>query len=153
MNSVISKGLRFLLQWTRGLVANFWARINSPEPANVGWFEQLWLPLVIVLLIAGTAIDILVYRKRWRPDWIRKSLHQYRAAQTSIPVQAANTPAPRTVRPTQGNASVQADTPDDDDFRFDDVPEAWPDATDTVRVRPLGEVDSLSDKTKAYKRQ
>lgn len=103
MNSMISKELRLLLQWTKSLITRLWDHANRPASPDSGLFEKIWLPLLIILLIICTVVDIVVYRKRWRPDWVRKSLKYYEKQQN-----APSTEERPAVRSTQSPRPVQA---------------------------------------------
>lgn len=185
MNSMISKELRLLLQWTKSLITKLWDRANSPTTPDSSLFEKIWLPLLIILLIVCTIVDIVVYRKRWRPDWVRKSLKHYdkqqnapsteeRPAVRNTPARPAQTASVTDQRPSvyarpstlQQSAMPEPESinrpfmpernpfcaDDEEDFRFDDVPEEWAQpiaqTRNSIRIQP----DMTPDRTMTYHR-
>ena len=67
MNS-FAKGLfQLLIGWVRGLTALWdgdWTRLDS----FFEWLTRHWLPLGLLLILIGSAADLMVWLLRWRPD-------------------------------------------------------------------------------------
>ncbi len=61
-----------MLGWLKGL-ANWVLKLFNLAGSGGNpllWLSENWLKLLIVLLIAGVAIDWLVWMIRWRPYWV-----------------------------------------------------------------------------------
>lgn len=67
MNS-FAKGLfQLLIGWVRNLTALWdgdWTRLDS----FFDWVTRHWLFLAVVLILVGSAVDVLLWLLRWRPD-------------------------------------------------------------------------------------
>jgi len=61
-----------MLGWLKGL-ANWVLKLFNLAGSGGNpllWLSENWLKLLIVLLVAGVAIDWLVWMIRWRPYWV-----------------------------------------------------------------------------------
>lgn len=57
-----------LLGWVQGVVSTLWRLIVSPDGSGgLRWLLEHWLVLLLLLCVAGGAIDFLVYLIRWQP--------------------------------------------------------------------------------------
>ena len=73
MNSFARGLFQLLIGWVRGLTALWdgdWSRMDS----FFDWLTRHWLSLSLVLILIGSAADILIWLLRWRPDiaWRRR---------------------------------------------------------------------------------
>ena len=60
-----------LLSWMRLVYNWFWSMLaTGGQNRFMPWFVSAWLPVVIVLILLGIAIDYTIYLKRWKPDHI-----------------------------------------------------------------------------------
>ena len=73
MNSFARGLFQLLIGWVRSLTALWdgdWTRMDS----FFDWLTRHWLSLSLVLILIGSAADILIWLLRWRPDiaWRRR---------------------------------------------------------------------------------
>lgn len=68
-NSFAANALEVLLGWFKSLVNGIWALFSGTGGSLLTWLSNSWLPLLIVFLVIGMAMDMLVYLLRWRPYW------------------------------------------------------------------------------------
>ncbi|MDD2561489.1 MAG: hypothetical protein PHP07_01265 [Eubacteriales bacterium] len=73
MNVVADWLFNLLLGWTRGLFNNIWNLVNNHSAGISGFLERFWLPIILIILLAGTAADYLVWIIRWRPHYVWRS--------------------------------------------------------------------------------
>lgn len=87
MNAVADWLFSFLLGWTGNLFNGAWRSISSNSAGLNSFFSVIWLPLLLILLFAGTAIDFIVWFIRWRPHyvWRSRTLRKLAARQRNIP--------------------------------------------------------------------
>ena len=66
--------ITLMLGWIRGVTNWIWSMIRlgrgSAGRNFLSWFSSHWLQMVLVLLLAGVAMDWLVWLVRWRPYWL-----------------------------------------------------------------------------------
>ncbi len=88
MNAVADWLFTFLLGWTGNLFNGAWRSISSNSAGLNSFFSVIWLPLLLILLFAGTAIDFIVWFIRWRPHyvWRSRALRRLAARRRDIPV-------------------------------------------------------------------
>lgn len=77
-----------LLGWTRSLFNGLWNLITNNSSGFVGFLQRFWLPILIILLFAGTFFDLLIWLIRWRPYYVwgsrlRKRANRKRLERTS----------------------------------------------------------------------
>lgn len=73
MNVIADRLFGLLLGWTRGLFNSLWNLVTNHSSGIVGFFERFWLPLIVILLVVGTAADFIVWIIRWRPYYVWRS--------------------------------------------------------------------------------
>ena len=57
-----------LLGWVEGVASGLWALLtNADISAWSRWVMDNWLPLTLLLCVAGAVVDFLVYLIRWQP--------------------------------------------------------------------------------------
>lgn len=59
-----------LLGWTRSLFNNLWNLITNNSSGFWGFLQRFWLPLLIILLLAGSFFDLIIWLIRWRPYYV-----------------------------------------------------------------------------------
>ena len=95
MKSFIYTILSLMLSWIRALIASVWRLLTSEDGGALYRFlSQNWLRIVLVLCIAGIAVDLIVYFFRWRPDYVwRSRLRRFRRepAAEAFPVETHET--------------------------------------------------------------
>jgi len=68
MNSFANSMFTALFGWARGLIQRVWSAAVSGEYSGaVAWLGEHWVLLALVLALAGTAVDFIVWLVRWRP--------------------------------------------------------------------------------------
>ena len=68
-----------LLGWVQNAAQGLWRIVTGAEAE--AWFSLLmehWLELVILLCVAGAAIDLIIYLIRWQPYRVWRSFLQRR---------------------------------------------------------------------------
>ncbi len=70
MNVVADRLFSLLLGWTRGLFNNIWNLVTNHSTGISSFLERFWLPLIVILLLAGTVADYVVWIVRWRPHYV-----------------------------------------------------------------------------------
>lgn len=74
MNGFANAILSLLLSWIRLIISQFWKLLSGDTGEKLfAFFSKNWLILVIVLCVAGLAVDLVVYFLRWRPDQVWRS--------------------------------------------------------------------------------
>ena len=73
MNVIADRLFSLLLGWTRGIFNNLWNLLTNNSAGVVGFFERFWLPMILILLLVGTAADYIVWLIRWRPYYVWRS--------------------------------------------------------------------------------
>ena len=73
MNVIADRLFSLLLGWTRGLFNNLWNLVTNHSSGIAGFLERFWLPLILLLLLIGTAADYIIWLIRWRPHWVWRS--------------------------------------------------------------------------------
>lgn len=74
MGSFANTLFSVLLGWIQGTVSWLWNLIASADAgAWMGWVLDNWLVLVILLCLAGLAVDLVVYLLRWQPYRVWRS--------------------------------------------------------------------------------
>lgn len=68
MNAFADWLFGLILGWTRTLANSVMNLFAKSGDGISGVFPRIWLPVLLVLLAAGTAADIAVWFFRWRPD-------------------------------------------------------------------------------------
>ena len=72
-NSFADTVVNGMLSWLKGF-ANWVLRLfdlaGSGGVSPLEWLSEHWSQLLIILLIAGVAADIIVWLIRWRPYWV-----------------------------------------------------------------------------------
>lgn len=77
MNILADRLFNLLLGWTRSLFNSFWNLLTNDQQGFIGFLQQFWLPIIVLLLIAGTLMDYIIWMIRWRPyfvwrTWLRQ---------------------------------------------------------------------------------
>ena len=68
MGSFASGMFSAMLGWIRGAMAYLWQAAATPEGGGLlTWLADHWLPLALILCVAGMVIDLIVYLLRWQP--------------------------------------------------------------------------------------
>ncbi len=68
MNAFADTLLSLVFGWMRALVEGIWSFISSGRfQSALSWLGDHWLWLVVLLCIAGTVLDYLIWLFRWRP--------------------------------------------------------------------------------------
>ena len=74
MGSFANALFSVLLGWIQGTVSWLWNLIASADAgAWMNWVMNNWLPLLVLLCVAGLAVDLLVYLVRWQPYRVWRS--------------------------------------------------------------------------------
>ncbi len=87
MNIIADRLFALLLGWTGSLFNGLWNLITNNSAGFTGFLQRFWLPMIIILLLAGTAIDYIIWLIRWRPyyvwsSWLRRVIGRRRLVQT-----------------------------------------------------------------------
>ena len=72
-NSFADSVVSGMLSWLKGFaswVLRLFDLAGSGGVSPLEWLSDNWLPLLIVLLIVGVAVDWIVWLIRWRPYWV-----------------------------------------------------------------------------------
>ncbi len=68
MNAFADTLLSLVFGWLRALVEGLWSSISSGRfQSTLSWLGDHWLWLVLLLCIACTVLDYLIWLVRWRP--------------------------------------------------------------------------------------
>ena len=68
MGNLANGVFSFLLGWLKSTIAALWEAFQAGSGTNLlTWVGQNWKALTLILLLAGTAADIVVHLFRWRP--------------------------------------------------------------------------------------
>lgn len=65
--------MNVMLGWLKGVaswILGLFDLAGSSGFSPLSWLSENWLHILIVLLIAGVAADVLVWLLRWRPHWV-----------------------------------------------------------------------------------
>lgn len=81
MNAFADWLFSVLLGWTGNLANEAWRSINSDTSGFTSLLSRIWLPLLIILLLFGTAADFIVWLIRWRPHYVWRSRGALRTQQ------------------------------------------------------------------------
>lgn len=73
MNAFADWLFSILLGWTGNVANRFWNILVNNQGGISGFLSRYWLGIVLVLLIAGTVIDYVVWFFRWRPHYVWRS--------------------------------------------------------------------------------
>lgn len=74
MNAFSNSLFTFLFGWARSLIEGLWnAAAEGRLSGLLSWLGDHWLGLVVLLCLAGTAVDFLVWIIRWRPYLVWRS--------------------------------------------------------------------------------
>ncbi len=81
MNAFADWLFSIFLGWTKGLVNAGWNMVANHAGGLSDFLGRIWLPLLIALLVGGTAIDYIVWFVRWRPHhtWRKHRVQQQHA--------------------------------------------------------------------------
>ena len=90
MNAFADWLFSILLGWTGVLANKVWNAVVNAAGGISDFFARYWLPLVLILILAGTALDFAVWLARWQPylvwrSWLerrRRYRHEHRAARS-----------------------------------------------------------------------
>lgn len=76
-----------LLGWVQTAASWLWSLVtNNDVSAWLRWLLDNWLVLVILLCLAGAAVDFIVYLFRWQPYRVwRKFLHRQQKTKEPAP--------------------------------------------------------------------
>ena len=70
MNYIADRLFALLLGWTNSLFNGLWNLLTNNTAGVTGFLKRFWLPIILVLLIAGTLIDYIIWFIRWRPHYV-----------------------------------------------------------------------------------
>ena len=73
MNAFANWLFSIMLGWTRALANGLWNAVVNNAGGISDFFSAMWLPLIVVLLVAGTAFDYIVWLARWQPHRVWQS--------------------------------------------------------------------------------
>lgn len=73
MNIIADRLFSLLLGWTRGLFNSLWNLVTNHSSGIAGFLQRFWLPMILILLLVGTAGDYIVWLIRWRPYYVWRS--------------------------------------------------------------------------------
>lgn len=73
MNAFANWLFSILLGWTGALANKVWNAVVNAAGGISDFFARYWLPLVLILILAGTALDFAVWFARWRPYLVWRS--------------------------------------------------------------------------------
>ncbi|MGI6695928.1 MAG: hypothetical protein ACOX6O_06795 [Christensenellales bacterium] len=73
MNIIADRLFGLLLGWTRGLFNSLWNLVTNHSSGITGFLQRFWLPMIVILLMAGTITDYVVWIIRWRPHYVWRS--------------------------------------------------------------------------------
>lgn len=75
-----------LLGWVKTAASAVWsAAVDSAANGGLQWLLDHWLILLVLLCVAGSAVDFLVYLVRWQPYRVWRSFLHGRKRRTSPP--------------------------------------------------------------------
>ncbi|MGN1020163.1 MAG: hypothetical protein ACI4O7_07290 [Aristaeellaceae bacterium] len=98
MGSFASGIFSAMLGWIRGAIAYLWNAAATPEGGGLlSWMADNWLPLTLILCVAGMVIDLVVYLLRWQPYKVWASF--FRRLGRHRKEEAPAQPRPRPARP------------------------------------------------------
>lgn len=88
MNAFANWLFSVLLGWTGNLANSVWNAVVNAAGGISDFFTRFWLPIVLIMILAGTVLDYAVWFARWRPylvwrSWLNRHLrsrHEQRAA-------------------------------------------------------------------------
>ena len=78
MNAFADWLFSILLGWTGTLANKVWNAVVNAAGGISDFFATYWLPLVLILILAGTALDFAVWFARWQPYLVWRSWFQRR---------------------------------------------------------------------------
>lgn len=70
MNLFADRLFALLLGWTGSLFNSLWNLLTNNSAGLAGFLRRFWLPLIIILLLFGTAVDYIIWLIRWRPYYV-----------------------------------------------------------------------------------
>lgn len=73
MNAFADWLFSVLLGWTGNIANEAWRSINNDTAGFTSLIARIWLPLLVILLLAGTMADFVVWLIRWRPHYVWRS--------------------------------------------------------------------------------
>lgn len=79
MNIIADRLFALLLGWTGSLFNGLWNLITNESAGISGFLQRFWLPMILVLLFVGTAMDYIVWLIRWRPYFAWRAWFAQRA--------------------------------------------------------------------------
>lgn len=88
MNAFANWLFSVLLGWTGTLANSVWNAVVNAAGGISDFFTHFWLPIVLIMILAGTVLDYAVWFARWRPylvwrSWLRRqrrNKYEHRAA-------------------------------------------------------------------------
>lgn len=78
MNALADWLFSIMLGWTGTLANSLWNAFNHDTFGRPGFVSHIWLPLALIIMVAGTLIDYAVWLIRWRPiqAWRYRRIHR-----------------------------------------------------------------------------
>lgn len=73
MNTFANWLFSMLLGWTGTFANGIWNTVMNESGGFSDFFSRFWLPVVVILIIAGTVLDFAVWLIRWRPYLVWRS--------------------------------------------------------------------------------
>ena len=67
MGTLMNSLFGLMLSWARGLMQEFWSIAEGNHSSLLEFLAEHWLFLALCILIAGLALDWIVWAVRWRP--------------------------------------------------------------------------------------
>lgn len=92
MNAIADWLFSFFLGWTGTLFNGALRSFSSNSSGITSLFSVIWLPLLLVLILVGTAGDFIIWFVRWRPHYLWRSNVMRRLAKKQQPPAAASGP-------------------------------------------------------------
>lgn len=77
MNILADRLFNLMLGWTRSLFNSIWNLLTNDQQGFIGFLQRFWLPILVILVVAGTLADYIIWLVRWRPyfvwrTWLRQ---------------------------------------------------------------------------------
>ena len=147
-NSFADTVVNGMLSWLKGFaswVLRLFDLAGSGGVSPLEWLSEHWSQLLIILLIAGVAADIIVWLIRWRPYWVwfrKKRIvvddKEFFESDADVPKPRPDTIVQRQetrkvpVRPPRAKSAARRPR------RVSDVPPPWPDVfeDELFRIKP-----------------
>ena len=70
MNNIANSLLHLLLSWMRTLFGDVLSLTQNGGAGMIAWLSKRWIPLAVILVLAGIILDAFVYLIRWRPQYV-----------------------------------------------------------------------------------